>query len=124
MATLLDTNLWIGLIRSRSPHVLKRLIAPLVDNPHACVAEPIVFEVLRGATDDETVRLVEYFESLPLLASPVDLWDHGLELGRACRKIGLSAGSIDLLIAAVAIHHRALLITFDKDFEKMSSVSD
>ena len=45
MALLLDTNLWIGLTRSRSPRALKAFIAPFVMDPRACLAEPVVFEV-------------------------------------------------------------------------------
>jgi hypothetical protein len=124
MAWLLDTNLWVDLTRPRSPRALKRFIASYVEDPQACLAEPIVFEVLRSATDAEARQLTDYFRTLPLLASPGNLWSSGVELGRACQRIGVSAGSIDLLIAAVAIHHGAELITFDDDFQKIASVSN
>ena len=124
MARLLDTNLWIDLARTRSPRTLKAFIAPYVLDPQACLAEPIIFEVLRGATDVEARQLTEHFQTLPLLASPVDLWSSGVELGRACRRVGHTAGSIDLLIAVIAIHHQAELVTFDNDFQKIASVSD
>jgi predicted nucleic acid-binding protein len=124
MATLLDTNLWIDLTRTRSPRPLKSFIAPFALDPQACIAEPVVFEVLRGATDAETRQLLAYFETLPVLTSPSDLWSAGTELGRACRRKGFNASSIDLLIAAVAIHHGAELITFDSGFEKIAGASD
>jgi predicted nucleic acid-binding protein len=44
-------------------------------------------------------------------------------LGRRCRENGLTPGSLDLLIAAVAIHHDAELLTFDSDFEQIARVS-
>jgi predicted nucleic acid-binding protein len=50
---------------------------------------------------------------LPLLSSPSDLQSVGVDLGRACRRIGINAGSLDLLVAAVAIRHGAELVTFD-----------
>ena len=120
---LLDANLWIDLSRARSPRSLKAFIAPYVLDAQACLAEPIVFEVLRNATDAEARQLTHQFGTLPLLESPDDLWSAGVELGRACRRIGHSPGSIDLLIAAVAIHHGAELVTFDDDFQKITSVS-
>jgi predicted nucleic acid-binding protein len=123
MATLLDTNLWIDLTRARSRRQLKTFIAPFVLDPQACLAEPVVFEVLRSATDAEVRQLTSHFRTLPLLASPPDLWSRGVELGRACRRIGLTAGSIDLLIAAVAIYHGAELLTFDNDFQRIASAS-
>jgi predicted nucleic acid-binding protein len=119
MTTLIDTSLWIDLTRARSPRPLKAFIAPYVDAPEACLAEPIVFEVLRSAKDTETERLTRLFSTMLILASPVDLWNRGVELGRACRRAGTNAGSLDLLIAAVALEHAATLVTFDADFEKI-----
>ena len=123
MAMLPDTSLWIALTRDRSPRVLKALVAPYIDDPESCLAEPIVFEILRSATDVEAVRLTRHFQLLPLLASPSDLWNRGVELGRACRRAGLSVGSIDLLIAAIATHHQAELVTFDADFKRIAEIS-
>jgi predicted nucleic acid-binding protein len=124
VALLLDANLWIGLIRVKSPLRLKELIAPSVADPRACLAEPIVFEVLRGATDVEARRLAEYFETLPILANPAALWSDGVELGRQCMQKGISPGSIDLLISVIALHHAAELVTFDEGFSQIAKVSD
>ena len=123
MARLLDSNLWIDLTRARSPRALKQFVSPYILDPQACLAEPIVFEVLRSATDAEAIQLTRHFQTLPLLASPSDLWSVGMQLGRACRRVGINAASIDLLIAAIAIHHRAELITFDAGFEQIASAS-
>ena len=123
MAALIDTSLWIDLTRTRSPRPLKALIAPHVNDPEACLCEPIAFEVLRHATEVEVRQLTRYFETLPLLASPDNLWSRGVELGRACRQNGVTAGSLDLLIAVVALHHDAELVTFDVGFQKIADIS-
>jgi predicted nucleic acid-binding protein len=123
MAALIDTSLWIDLTRSRSPRPLKALIAPHVNDPEACLCEPIAFEVLRYATDAEVRQLTRYFETLPLLSSPDNLWSQGAELGRACRRKGVTVGSLDLLIAIVALHHAAELVTFDAGFQEIGGVS-
>ena len=44
---------------------LKALAAPHIDDPNACLAEPIVFEILRNATDTEAVYLTQHFQSIP-----------------------------------------------------------
>ncbi len=123
MGQLLDSGLWIVLARPRSPRKAKALVARHVDAAGACVAEPVVFEVLRGANDAESGLLSPYFETLPLLESPLGLWSDGVALGKACRAAGYCPGSIDLLIAAVAIDHDAELVTFDTDFEQIAEVS-
>ncbi len=71
----------------------------------------------------EEVRLLEaQFDTLPLLATPADLWHQAIELAQACRRIGRTVLSLDLLVAAVALHHSAELVSFDADFEAIASV--
>lgn len=123
MATLIDSSLWIDLTRARSPGTLKALIAPYVNDPQACLAEPIAFEVLRHATDAEAEILLRQFETMPLLTSPADLWHQAANLGRSCRRAGVNAGSLDLVIAAVALHHTAELVTFDAGFSEIRRIT-
>lgn len=124
MAKLVDSSLWIDLTRTRSPRILKAFIASQLDDPEICIAEPIAFEVLRHADDAEARLLTLQFETVPLLSTPTGLWSSGAELGRACRRQGFTIPSLDLLIAAVAIHHKAEIITFDNDFEHIATVSE
>ena len=32
--------------------------------------------------------------------------------------------SLDLLVAAVALHHKAIVVTFDGDFEAIAAISE
>jgi predicted nucleic acid-binding protein len=100
----------------RSPRSLKQFIAPYILHPAAHLAEPITFEVLRHATPEEGRQL--------MLTTPADLWSRAAELGCACRSQGHTAGALDLLIASVALSHRAVIITFDDDFQKIVTASD
>jgi len=123
MTLLLDTSLWIDFTRTRSPAALKQFIAPFVLDPAAHLAEPVRFEMLRSARPDETRQLKAQFATLPMLSTPADLWQQAIELGQACRQIGQTVLSLDLLVAAVALHHNAVLVSFDADFETIASVS-
>lgn len=123
MATLIDTSLWIDFTRARSPQSLKQFIAPFVLLPDAVLAAPIVFEMLRFATDAEALQLQTQFALLPLLPTPPQLWSDAADLGRLCKKQGIQANSLDLLISSIAIHHSAKLITFDDDFRRIANVS-
>lgn len=124
MTLLLDTSLWIDFTRTRSPAPLKQFIAPFVLDPEAHLAEPVRFEMLRSARPDETRQLKAQFDTLPTLSTPADLWQRAIDLGQACRQIGQTVLSLDLLVAAVALHHNALLVSFDADFETIASVSE
>ena len=123
MTLLLDTSLWIDFTRSRSPAPLKQFIAPYVLNASAHLAEPVRFEVLRAARPEEARLLEAQFNTLPCLSTPTDLWQRAIGLGQACRQIGRTVLSLDLLVAAVALHHKAELVSFDTDFEAIASVS-
>jgi predicted nucleic acid-binding protein len=124
MTLLLDTSLWIDFTRARSPAPLKQFIAPFVLDPEAHLAEPVRFELLRSARPDETRQLEAQFATLPTLPTPADLWQRAIDLGQACRQIGRTVLSLDLLVAAVAVHHNAVLVSFDTDFEAIAAVSE
>ncbi len=123
MTLLLDTSLWIDFTRARSPVALKQFIAPFVLDPKAHLAEPVRFELLRSARPDETRQLEAQFATLPTLPTPADLWQRAIDLGQACRQIGRTVLILDLLVAAVALHHKAVLVSFDANFETIASVS-
>ena len=123
MTLLLDTSLRINFTRARSPAALKQCIAPYVLDTAANLAEPVRFEVLRAARPEEARLLEAQFNTLPLLPTPADLWQQAIGLGQACRRMGPTVLSLDRLMAAVALHHNAELVSFDTDFEAMASVS-
>ena len=123
MTTLIDTSLWVDFTRARSPVSLKEFIAPYILDPQAHLAEPVAFEVLRHATTQEIPQLNRQFQTLPLLAVPTNVWTAAATVGQNCRNHGFTIGSLDLIIAAVAIHHGATLITFDDDFQRIAEVS-
>jgi len=123
MPKLVDACLWIDFTRARSPQPLKLFITPYLLDRDACLAEPIVFEVLRYANDEEARQLEKQFHTMRMLSTPPSLWRDAADLGQRCRRSGVTAGSLDLLIASVAVHHDAELITFDADFEEIATVS-
>jgi predicted nucleic acid-binding protein len=122
MASLLDASLWIDFTRRHSPRHLKEFIAPYVLHPDACVAEPVMFEVIRHASDEELGPLQAQFDTMSMLVTPPTLWRDGADLGQRCRRRGITAGSLDLLVAGTALYHDAELVTFDSDFEQIATV--
>ena len=123
MARLIDSSLWVDFTRGKSPLGLKAFIRPWILDPAAVLCEPIAFEVLRHATDSERLKIEAQFATLPLLPTPPQLWRDAAALGQKCRNHGINSGSLDLLIATLAIHHRAELVTFDAGFSQIASVS-
>ena len=50
-------------------------------------------------------------------------WEKSADLGRACIDQGSDPGPLDLLIATVALHHDAEIVTFDADYALIATVS-
>ena len=123
MARLIETSLWVDFTRTKTPPELKAEIQRCILDPEACLCEPIAFEVLRHATAKERPMIEAQFATLPLLPTPTHLWHHAARLGQACRDQGFTAGSLDLVIAALALHHDAELVTFDSDYASIRRAS-
>ncbi len=122
--SLIDTSLWIDFTRAASPPALKRFIAPYILHPDSHLAEPIVFEILRHATAAEARHLTQEFQTLPMLSTPPALWSAAARLGQQCRAKNVTVNSLDLLIAAIALHHSAEIVTFDDDFQRIADASN
>jgi predicted nucleic acid-binding protein len=89
-------------------------------DPAAVLCEPVILETLRRATAQERPQIQAQFSTLPILATPPHIWREATRFGQKCRNHGFNAGSLDSIIAAIAIHHDAELITFDADFLAIS----
>jgi len=116
MARLIESSVWVDFTRRKAPAALKALIQPWILDPLAVLCEPVIFEVLRHATPDERRMIEAQFATLPILAPPPRLWRDATLLGQKCRDHGCNAGSLDLIIATIAIHRDAEIITFDADY--------
>jgi predicted nucleic acid-binding protein len=90
------------------------------------VAVPAVClqEILSG------VRDTKQFERLASLLAPYPILvaaraDHvaAARIANACRAAGVAASTVDSLIAALVIRHRARLLTTDIDFERIRAHS-
>lgn len=122
MARLIDSSLWIAFTRAKTPLSQKLVIQPWILDGDAYLCEAIAFEVLRHATPTERKMIEAQFATLPLLPTPSQLWRDATRIGQRCRDKGLNAGSLDLLIAATALHHQADLITLDADYQAIARI--
>ena len=60
---------------------------------------------------------------MPLLHTPPTLWREATDLATKACDTGLHVSSVDLLIAALCIHHDVALTTFDGHFGKLAELS-
>jgi predicted nucleic acid-binding protein len=87
------------------------------------LVDAVAFEFLRYASDAEARGFEVHSTTVPTLATPSDIWVKAADLGRACRRQANLIKALDLLIAAVALHHDVAVVTYDTDYEKIAKAS-
>jgi predicted nucleic acid-binding protein len=120
---LVDTTVWIDLLRDRATapvSLLKRLLRA----GEAAIAPVILQELLQGASSlDSFEKLRRHFVALPLMESKPKGATHvaAAALYARCRWQGFTPRSPhDCLIAQLAVEHGVPLLHDDQDFESLA----
>ncbi len=121
MTTLVDSSVWIDLLRGRMTTQVEQLIR-LVDDDDLLVGDLILLEVLQGARNDVMAR---QFEEALLEFPTVSLLDPALAVAAAAnyrflRSRGITIRkTVDLIIGTFCIERGHALLHSDRDFEPM-----
>jgi predicted nucleic acid-binding protein len=116
---LVDTSIWIELLRGR-------LETPDLDLVlhHFAHCPPIIQEILQGiGTETPVPRIQQNLLAFPTLSNPIplELYLEAAAIYRLGRRKGISlSSSNDCLIAAVAIHHKVPVWHRDRDFSAIA----
>ncbi len=124
---LADTSAWVEYNRATGSRVDERMAALVGEPETLAVTEPVMMEILAGARDDrrevDLRRLLDRFRLLRF--EPAADFDGAVRIYRSCRQAGVTPrGLLDCLIAAVAIRHRAALLTAAQDLARLATVRD
>jgi predicted nucleic acid-binding protein len=120
---LVDTSVWIDFFSSspgRAGSELRRMIDEV--EPFALTGV-VVTEILQGLA--RNANRIERFLSMWDLLEPRDFstYREAAAISRLARSKGTSLTTIDTLIAAIALEHRASLFTLDKDFSRIARIT-
>jgi predicted nucleic acid-binding protein len=113
--TLIDTSIWVQLLREGSAVNLVTEISEVV------TCGPVVQEVLQGFDTPKAFR--EAFLALPRLEDPLrlDLFLEAADIYQTGRRTGRTIRSaMDCLIAAIAIRHEACVWHRDRDYTQIA----
>ncbi len=117
--TLVDSSAWIDFLRGDREAVDR--VDPLIADDRAAMTGVIAAEVLSGAQDRATFRRLQVaLRALGRLAEPSDAWDRVAEARFALARGGFQAAIVDVLIAVTAAHANHVLLTRDRDFERIA----
>ena len=123
MATMIDSSVWVDYFHPKTPRAIRQTARGVILHADAALCEPILFELLRGAPKNQRAIIEAHFATMPVLHTPASLWRDARQLGQACHDRGMIAGSMDLLIASICIHHNVALVSFDAEFAEIAKVS-
>jgi predicted nucleic acid-binding protein len=120
---LVDTSVWIDFF-SRSPGFAGAELRRMIEE-----AEPfaltgvIVTEILQGLRRD--IDRIEHYLSLWETLEPrgFSTYREAAAISRLARSKGFSVSTVDLLIASIALEHRASLFSLDKDFLRIARIA-
>lgn len=128
MRVLVDTSVWSLALRRKGPadHPSVGALASLLrSGEDVFVSGLILQEVLQAFRSDASFRtILRHLEPFPLLDLGRSDYVAAATLHRRCAAKGLGVSTSDCQIAMAAIRHECLLLTADRDFERIARVSD
>jgi predicted nucleic acid-binding protein len=122
---LADTSAWVEFDRATGSAVDLRLAELIAADGPVAVTEPIVMEVLAGASsnrrESDLRRLLQRFRLISF-DTAAD-FDAAATIFRRCRAEGVTPrGMLDCMIMAVAWRSRASLLACDADMDRVAQV--
>ena len=119
----MDTSVWIDFFSSspgRAGAELRRLIEEA--EPFALTGV-IVAEVLQGLIRDAS-RIEQYLAHWEMLEPRgFETYREAAAIYRAARAKGFTPTTIDAVIAAIALEHKASVFTLDQDFSRIARIT-
>ena len=121
--TLIDSSVWIETLHNPTFRNFSR-VSEIMD-AGATTCGPVIQEVLQGIREEAVLQEVRRrMFLLPYLEATRETFDAASRLFRKCKRLGVRARTVDVLIAAVAIENGATLWTLGEDFARIQRHSD
>ena len=123
---LVDTSVLSLAFRRRiktspEPPFVQRLRRLVEEDQPVAVPGIVLQELLSGVrATNEFERLEDLMEGFPLILAAREHHIRAARIANTCRQAGITASTVDCLIAAMAIETKSQLLTSDEDFERMA----
>ena len=118
MRVLVDTCIWSNVFRYKNPILEDKIsLMKLVEDDRALIIGPIRQEFLSGIKElPKYVGLREALRSFPDLPMKTELFELAAEMFNECRRKGVSASAVDMMICSAAKYYGVEIWTDDPDF--------
>lgn len=119
---LIDSSVWIEYLRHGGSKKVKERVREILEKDNAVSCGIVIVEILRGAKDEKTFKLLrETLSSLPQISIDDSVIKRAAEWGFKLDRKGKNISTTDLFIAAAA-YENAVILHLDSDFETIASV--
>ena len=125
MRVVVDTSVWSLALRRRAGSLapaegrVRDELTALVEEGRVVMLGIIRQELLSGIKRAQAFEeLREALRAFPDEPLVTDDHEEAARLANACRGAGVAGGSVDFLIAAVAVRRRAPVFALDQDFQR------
>ena len=126
MRVLIDTCIWSEIFRYKIPvksHVEN--FKSLIHEDRALIIGPIRQEFLSGIKDiGKHKNFQESLRSFPDLPMKTEIFEMAAVMFNECRKNGISASSVDMMICAASRYYNSEIWTVDQDFGRYAQYID
>ncbi|MEP7010805.1 MAG: PIN domain-containing protein [Acidobacteriota bacterium] len=121
---LIDTSAWVDALRREGEVEVRSQVAALVTSGQAVFCDLVLLELWNGARGTQEQKVLRGLErDLEKVDTSTEVWDLAVDLARRCRAAGMTVPATDLLVAAVARHHRLLLLHRDAHFDQIDQAA-
>jgi len=119
---LIDTSVWIEYLRRRGSSEAKVLVGELLEKRQAIYTDPVLYELLLGASQKETAWIQSMFSHLDHIPFTLPHWEAAAQTGKQLRSQGLNLPLLDIFIATLATSNNVPLLCRDKHFDLIKDV--
>lgn len=123
---LVDTSVWSLAYRRDTPPDVSQVAAlrsALVGGEYVAITGMVLLELLRGFLPPRAQdRIMNDLAALELIEPTRDDYVEAARLANTCRQAGVQLGSVDALLAQLAISRDLEMLTTDRDFENAARV--
>lgn len=120
---LVDSSVWIDFFSSSPGNAGRELRRMIEESEPFALTGVVVSEILQGLTRE--VAAIEQFLAQWELLEPrgFQTYQRAATIFRSARGKGVALTTIDTLIAAIALEHRASVFTLDRDFSRIAAIT-
>jgi predicted nucleic acid-binding protein len=120
---MIDTSVWITIFRDRTGQSSTAL-ATFIGDQDTVLSRFTQLELLQGCRNEQEWSLLrDYLSGQTYLELTPDDWAEAARIFYDLQRKGLTVRSIiDCCIAQTALHHQAVLVHNDRDFEAIAQV--